>query len=140
MIYKFYETRFGVCAITIGDTGRCYCTEMIDWYHEDKGRKALLSHTKDWGTDLFKDHHPESCKYLGEVVIEDQSSMSENDRDVLKRCIDKEGFDYAMFHYSDYKTVGFNHVEDTKFHKLRDNLLESYNDLENYLRRSGCCD
>ncbi len=136
MIYKFWETCCNHCIIEKGDSGRVYVTPMMDWYKSESGRKALLPYTTTWGTDALEDYEVTSRTYLGELEVS-TANMADEDKEVLQRCISKEGFDYAMLHYSDYKSVGHNKVEDEMFLELFSTFRTAYKDLELYLKMQG---
>lgn len=62
--------------------------------------------------------------------------MNKRDVEILTRCVDKEGFEYAMLHYSSYDHTSpeRNRVDDEKFHELRKNFIKAHDELANYLR------
>ena len=63
--------------------------------------------------------------------------MQENDKAILNRAIEKEGFDYAMTYYSRYDgVVPFNHIHDKKFHQLRKAMVEARKELHSYCQES----
>jgi hypothetical protein len=54
--------------------------------------------------------------------------MNAKELEKLQQTIDREGFDYAFAHYSEFKEI-----KDAKFHKLRKSYLEAYNKLYEYI-------
>lgn len=62
--------------------------------------------------------------------------MKKKDRDYVCSVISEEGFDYGFIHYGD-----FSEIEDSEFHKLREEFIQAYNKLsecikyEEYLMR-----
>lgn len=136
MIYTFWRVPVGLCIIEIGSTGEVYVTDWIDWYNTKEGRNSLLPHTKEWGTDKLSDYNLNECFYLGQIEVPD-NKMSESDTSILQRCIDKEGFDYAMLYYSDYKSVDYNDVKDLGFHQRLYELKKAHEDLKLYLKMKG---
>lgn len=133
MLFKFWESKdLGFCLIERED-GKFYVTPMISWYRTSQGRAALLPFTKGWGTDAPEDHDIDACELLGQIDVPD-SVMGKGDRDILQRCINKEGFDYAMLHYSNYESVNYNKVYDLPFKEKLKTLKDAYEDLQMYLK------
>lgn len=86
---------------------------------------------RDWGVwDTFGAQHLNTIKV-------DEPTLSDQDKKILSRCIDKEGFDYAMLYCSDYKSVTHNIVNDQMFHEKLKVLRDAHNDLQFYLRCNG---
>ncbi|AGN30245.1 hypothetical protein VPFG_00246 [Vibrio phage nt-1] len=141
MIYRFWETPTSDCLIEIIHDGkedgeRAYITDMIDFYHTEHGRQALLGHTDGWGTVNFTKYDIRELKCLGRIETK-PLTLSANDKSVLSRCIDKEGFNYAMFDYSDYQSVERNVVQSREFHELRNGLIDAKSKLQTWLRMQG---
>ncbi|QZI87142.1 hypothetical protein MYOV085v1_p0123 [Vibrio phage 355E48.1] len=137
MLWYFYETKTGFCIVQEGNSEKVYVTPMMDFYKSDRGKRALLPHTKDWGMDDFEDHRVDILTSIGYLVVSEQT-LSEEDKEILERVIDKEGFEYAMLHYSDYtEDVQYNHIKDVTFHNKLRALREAHNDLQFYLRDNG---
>jgi len=51
------------------------------------------------------------------------------DYEYLQYKIEDEGFDYAICYYSNWK-----HLEDEKFHELRDKFIEAKRELQTYIK------
>jgi len=62
--------------------------------------------------------------------------MKLKDIEILERCINKEGFIYAMLCYSSYdeSSPEHNRVSDERFHELRLKLRCAHDELADYLR------
>lgn len=142
MIYRFWETPTGAMLIEItkdyNETGNsAYITDMNDMYLTEHGKHLLLKHVHDWGTVDFKDWDIRTLFSRGSIETE-ELTLNPNDKSVLKRTLEKEGFDYAILHYSAYDgEVGFNKVESKEFHALRNSLLKARQDLETWLALQG---
>ena len=54
--------------------------------------------------------------------------MKTEDKKMVVEAIDGEGFDYAMFHYSDWKEV-----KDKKFHNLRKQYINATREIKKYI-------
>ncbi|AJT60908.1 hypothetical protein AVU32_gp067 [Vibrio phage ValKK3] len=141
MIYRFWQTSNDICLIEMTDDHanegkRAYMTDMNDLYKEEHGRYILLGHVHAWGTIDFSTYDIRELRCLGSIETQDLT-LSAQDKSILQRCIDKEGFDYAMFDYSDYHTVERNRVHSKDFHALRNNLVDAKRELETWLSMQG---
>jgi len=142
MIYRFWETPSGDMLIEMtrehDETGeKAYITDMHEMYHSDYGRHALLKHVHNWGTVDFKDWDIRTLRGRGSIELP-ELTLTPNDKSVLERTVGKEGFDYAMLHYSSYDgEVGFNKVDSHEFHALRNDLINARKDLETWLALHG---
>ena len=58
--------------------------------------------------------------------------MNEKSLAYVAQCVESEGFDYAMIHYSNY-----DQVKDEKFHELKKKFEDARTELAEYL---GCED
>lgn len=54
--------------------------------------------------------------------------MTNSDAGYVKCTIQNEGFEYCFLHYSDFKNI-----EDELFHKLRNQYLDSMDELQKYI-------
>lgn len=139
MLYTFYKTEGNSCLIRAEGSDKVYVTEFIDYYLKVSGQRALIPFLKGWGQDLFEDYKDANPKVIGFIKVDD-SNMIASDKEVLKRCIGKEGFDYAMLHYSDYSSVCYNEVKDKTFHEKLEDLTNAYEELNMYLKNVGVLD
>ena len=141
MIYRFWKTTDGDCLIEVTDSvfiqgTKAYRTGYHPVYESDDGRHLLLSHIHGWGFVPFQEYDINELTELGTIEVNDLT-LTDNDIDVLNRCIDKEEFDYAMLYYSDYQSVMHNAVESREFHALRNNLVNAHRDLKTWLKLQG---
>ncbi|AAQ64254.1 hypothetical protein KVP40.0185 [Vibrio phage KVP40] len=141
MIYRFWKTPDNICLIEMTDDHanegtRAYMTDMHDLYNENHGRYMLLGNVHSWGTIDFTTYDIRELRCLGSIETE-ELTLSAQDKSVLSRTVGKEGFDYAMLHYSDYQSVEYNVVESREFHALRNNLINARTELETWLQLQG---
>lgn len=54
--------------------------------------------------------------------------MTNSDAGYVKATIQNEGFHYCFVHYSDFKNI-----KDELFHKLRNQYLDSMDELQKYI-------
>jgi hypothetical protein len=62
------------------------------------------------------------------------STMTDAERQMLANVIDRKGFDYAMNDFSDYRRSSA-HVDDERFHQLRDAYCNARDEFINYLEQ-----
>lgn len=144
MLYNFWETKTGEMVIEINDESHCdlelreaYVTDMNNSYRTRKGRRFLLNSVYGWETVSFNIFNVDDMYYLGTIESLDLT-LSDADKSVVSRCIEKEGFDFAMLHYSDYDgNVIHNKVESNEFHALRNNMILAKRRLETWLELNG---
>lgn len=144
MFYRFWESISGDMLIEITpdlcETGKkAYITDMNDVYLTESGRHMLLAHVRgdtEWGKIDFTEWDITTLYSRGSIEVSD-FTLTPSDKSVLNRTIDKEGFDYAMLHYSSYDEVEFNKVDSREFHGLRHDLLRARQKLKTWLAMQG---
>lgn len=78
----------------------------------------------------------DGIEYVPSPHQPEPSTMTAEEKQLLSKFIDKKGFDYAMNDFSDWRRSSA-HVNDERFHQLRDAYCDSRNELVSYLKEQG---